>query len=124
LIANKKSPGGRNPPTRHKYLVVSTKTESDVSVKTRTRVKFSPPREHKVIYLNDEITPMDFVIGSLMDIFEHDFETAENLTLRIHEQGSAVVAVLPYEIAEHKGIEVTVSARSNGFPLQVKIEPE
>lgn len=103
---------------------MNTKTESDVVVKSNTKVKLSPPREHKVIYLNDEVTPVDFVIGSLIDIFEHDFETAENLTLRVHEQGSAVVAVLPYEIAEHKGIEATVSARSNGYPLQIKIEPE
>jgi len=103
---------------------VSSKTQSDVEVKTRTRVELSPPREHKVIYLNDEVTPMDFVVQSLMEIFEHDFNTAEVLTHRVHEEGSAVVAVLPYEIAEHKGIEVTVSARTNGFPLQVKIEPE
>lgn len=103
---------------------MSTKTQSDVAVKTRTKVELSPPREHKVIYINDEYTPMDFVIQSLMEIFEHDFDTAENLTMRVHEQGSAVVAVLPYEIAEHKGIEVTLSARTNGYPLQVKIEPE
>ena len=103
---------------------MSNKTEADVAVKTRTKVKLSPPREHKVIYLNDEVTPMDFVIHSLMEIFEHDFNTAEVLTHRVHEEGSAVVAVLPYEIAEHKGIEATVSARTNGYPLQVKIEPE
>ena len=42
----------------------------------------------------------------------------------IHEIGSAVVAVLPYEIAEQKGIEVTVLARNNNYPLQVKLEPE
>ena len=103
---------------------MSTKKDTDVAVKTRTRVELSPPREHKVIYLNDEVTPMDFVIHSLMELFEHDFSTAEVLTVRVHEEGSAVVAVLPYEIAEHKGIEATVSARSNGYPLQVKIEPE
>ena len=103
---------------------MSAKTESDVAVKTRSKVELSPPREHKVIYLNDEVTPVDFVIQSLMEIFEHDYSTAEMLTYRVHEEGSAVVAVLPFEIAEHKGIEVTVSARTNGFPLQVKIEPE
>jgi ATP-dependent Clp protease adaptor protein ClpS len=124
LTASKQHSGGSNPPNHHKDMAMNTKTETDVAEKSKTKVKLSPPREHKVIYLNDEVTPMDFVIGSLMDIFEHDFETAENLTFRVHEQGSAVVAVLPYEIAEHKGIEVTVSARTNGYPLQVKIEPE
>lgn len=103
---------------------MSSKTNSDVAVKTKTLVKLSPPGEHKVIYLNDNITPVDFVIDSLVDIFDHDFSAAELLTQQVHEEGSAVVAVLPFEIAEHKGLETTVSARSNGYPLQVKIEPE
>ena len=51
-------------------------------------------------------------------------DTAIHITENIHSNGSAVVAVLPYEIAEQKGIEVTVSARSQGFPLQVKVESE
>jgi ATP-dependent Clp protease adapter protein ClpS len=42
----------------------------------------------------------------------------------IHESGSAVVAILPYEIAEQKGIEITISARTEGYPLQIKLEPE
>ena len=44
--------------------------------------------------------------------------------MKVHEEGSAVVAVLPYELAEQKGIEVTLLARNNGFPLQVKIEQD
>jgi ATP-dependent Clp protease adapter protein ClpS len=46
------------------------------------------------------------------------------LTEKVHTEGSAVVAVLPFEIAEHKGIETTVSARKHGYPFQLKIEPE
>ena len=49
--------------------------------------------------------------------------STEQTTVDIHEVGSAVVAILPYEIAEQKGIEVTVSARQNNFPLQIKLEP-
>jgi ATP-dependent Clp protease adaptor protein ClpS len=101
---------------------MSSKTETNVAEKTL--IKFSPPGDHKVIYLNDDITPMEFVIESLVDIFKHDFSSAELLTMRVHEQGSAVVAVLPFEIAEHKGIEVTLSARKQGYPFQLKIEPE
>jgi ATP-dependent Clp protease adaptor protein ClpS len=103
---------------------MSNKTETGVAVKTHTMAKISPPSEHKVIYLNDDVTPMDFVIDSLIDIFDHDFSSAELLTQKVHEEGSAVVAVLPFEIAEHKGIETTVSARKNGYPFQLKIEPE
>ena len=67
---------------------------------------------------------MEFVVESLVDHFEYTPATAEKITLDIHEAGSAVVAVLPYEIAEQKGIEITVEARSAGYPLQIKLEPE
>lgn len=67
---------------------------------------------------------MEFVIDSLVDHFQYSMDAAEQMTLTIHEKGSAVVAVLPYEIAEQKGIEITISARTAGFPLQIKLEPE
>jgi ATP-dependent Clp protease adaptor protein ClpS len=76
------------------------------------------------VYINDETTTQEFVIETLKIIFGYDQGGAEALTFRVHEEGSAVVAVLPYEIAEQKGIEVTLLARNNGFPLQVKIEPD
>jgi ATP-dependent Clp protease adaptor protein ClpS len=60
----------------------------------------------------------------LIEYFNYNQDTASSLTVNIHDQGSAVVAVLPYEIAEQKGIEVTLDARSQGFPLQVKVEAE
>ena len=78
----------------------------------------------KIIYLNDNATPMEFVIETLLSSFNYTEETAEKITMDIHEAGSAVVAVLPYEIAEQKGIEVTVHARNNNYPLQIKLEPE
>jgi ATP-dependent Clp protease adaptor protein ClpS len=64
------------------------------------------------------------VVESLVEYFEYTPETAEQITIDIHEEGSACVAVLPYEIAEQKGVEVTVSARSQNYPLQIKLEPE
>jgi ATP-dependent Clp protease adaptor protein ClpS len=82
------------------------------------------PPMFKVIYLNDNQTTVEFVIETLIDFFNYTSQTAEQITVDIHSQGSAVVAVLPYEIAEQKGIEVTVHARSNNYPLQVKLEPE
>lgn len=82
------------------------------------------PPMFKVIYLNDNQTTMEFVIETLMEFFNYTAQTAEQITVDIHAQGSAVVAVLPYEVAEQKGIEVTVHARSNNYPLQVKLEPE
>ena len=82
------------------------------------------PPMFKVIYLNDNQTTMEFVIESLIEFFNYNTETALHITQDIHTAGSAVVAVLPYEVAEQKGIEVTVHARTNNYPLQVKLEPE
>ena len=67
---------------------------------------------------------MDFVVTSLIDFFDYSAETAERITLDVHEHGQAIVAVMPYELAEQKGTEVTTSARSQGYPLQVMVEPE
>ena len=97
---------------------------------TSTKIKIKPdlrlaqPNMFKVIYQNDDVTSMEFVISSLVDHFNHTADTALQLTTNIHEQGSAVVAVLPHEIAEQKGIEVTLDAHSRGYPLKVKIESE
>ena len=98
--------------------------------KTETKIKIKPnlslaePPLFKIIYLNDDVTSMEFVVGSLIEYFNYTNDTAANITENIHNQGSAVVAVLRYAIAERIGIEVTVSARSQGFPLQVKVESE
>ncbi len=99
-------------------------TNTDSSVKTELTTAIREPHLFKLIYVNDDKTAMEFVIETLVDIFHYTEPTAEKITIDIHEQGSAVVAVLPYEMAEQKGVEVTVSARSKGFPLQVKLEPD
>ncbi len=95
---------------------------------SRTRIKPSEtvkePPMFKVVYLNDNQTSMEFVVGSLVEFFDYLPDTAEQITIDIHETGSAVVAVLPYEIAEQKGMEVTMSARAQQYPLQIKLEPE
>jgi ATP-dependent Clp protease adapter protein ClpS len=59
----------------------------------------------------------------LKSIFHHDENTAYELTKKIHEDGSSIVKTLPYEIAEQKGVEATLLARTNGFPLSIKLEP-
>jgi ATP-dependent Clp protease adaptor protein ClpS len=96
---------------------------ADIQTNVRAKVDVKEPPMFRVIYLNDDKTAVDFVIASLVDHFAYNALDAEAITLSIHEQGAAVVAVLPYEIAEQKGIEVTVSARSEGYPLQIKLEP-
>jgi ATP-dependent Clp protease adaptor protein ClpS len=101
-------------------------TKTDIAVRQRLDVKTNIPEppQYRVIYINDEITTQEFVVETLKLIFHYDKGAAEALTMKVHEQGSAVVAVLPYELAEQKGVEVTVLARNNNFPLQVKIEQD
>lgn len=101
-----------------------SKTESKTKVRIKPNLALSEPPMFKIIYFNDEVTSMEFVVGSLIDYFNYNNDTAQTITHSIHSDGSAVVAVLPYEIAEQKGIEVTLDARSKGFPLQVKIEAD
>lgn len=96
----------------------------DIRAKIKPNLKLEEPSMYKVIYINDDITTMEFVVESLIEFFEYTEETAVKITNNIHESGSAVVAVLPYEIAEQKGIEITLEARNRGYPLQIKIESE
>jgi ATP-dependent Clp protease adaptor protein ClpS len=93
-------------------------------IKTKVDTELKEPPMFKVIYLNDNQTTMEFVIETLIEFFNYSTQTALQITEDIHSAGSAVVAVLPYEVAEQKGIEVTVHARTNNYPLQIKLEPE
>lgn len=98
---------------------------SKSAVRTRPvpNLELQEPPSYKVIYINDEVTTMEFVVETLVSIFDYTYDSAVDLTESIHEQGSGVAAVLPYEMAEQKGVEVTQLARNSGFPLQIKLEP-
>ena len=101
-----------------------TNADPNTRIKVVVDNKLKEPSLFKLIYVNDNETSMDFVVRTLVEIFHYKAETAVSITVDIHEKGSAVVAVLPYEMAEQKGVEVTVMARGAGYPLQVKLEPE
>jgi ATP-dependent Clp protease adaptor protein ClpS len=98
----------------------------DTAVKTRdlvaTRIK--EPSKYKVILINDDYTPVDFVIALLITIFKHDEASATAITLKIHNEGSGVAGVYTYEIAEQKAMDSTLIARNNNHPLQIKVDEE
>jgi ATP-dependent Clp protease adaptor protein ClpS len=98
----------------------TTEIQIDEKIKQQTQ----EPKRWKVVLLNDETTPMDFVISVLTEIFKHTQETAKEITLEIHSTGSGIAGVYSFEIAEVKAVESTQLARSNGFPLQIKMEEE
>ena len=85
------------------------------------RAKTIPP--YKVIFLNDDVTTMDFVIYVLIAVFKKDPTTAVELMLETHNTGAAVVDVLPLEEAELRQLQTHTAAHSAGFPLRCLIEP-
>lgn len=99
---------------------------NDVDIKIEEKIKeeIKEPGLYKIIFLNDNYTPMDFVVSLLIELFKHSEETAHAITMKIHEEGSGVVGVYSYEIAEQKLLEATCLCRENGFPLRIKIEEE
>ena len=97
---------------------------TELNSKIKPNFALQEPPLFKVIYVNDDHTSMEFVVSSLIDYFHYNPYTADKITVDIHDNGSAVVAVLPYEIAEQRGIEVTLDARAQGYPLQVKVEAD
>lgn len=99
-------------------------SELEVKLDESIKKRYEEPRRWKVIMVNDDRTPIDFVISVLIEIFKHTPESAEAVTLEIHSEGSGVAGVYSFEIAEVKAVETTNLARTNGFPLQVKMEEE
>lgn len=99
-------------------------TTVDVVINEKIKKKHKHPSKFKVIMLNDDQTPMEWVITILQKIFKHSEEGAKALMLQIHNEGAAVVGIYIYEIAEQKSIEATEASRDRGFPLQLRIEKD
>jgi ATP-dependent Clp protease adaptor protein ClpS len=97
---------------------------TDIKLDEKVKVRVSEPKNWKVILLNDDSTPMDFVISLLVEIFKHTLDTANDIMLQVHETGSGVAGTYSFEIAEAKAVDATNQARTNGHPLQIKLEEE
>ena len=90
----------------------------------KTKLDIEEPGFYKVILLNDNVTPMEFVISVLIEIFKHTHDTARDIMLQVHETGSGIAGTYSFEIAEQRGLEATQVSRTNGFPLQIRVEEE
>lgn len=97
---------------------------TDIQLDEKVKVIVTEPKRWKVILLNDDTTPMEFVVSMLISIFRHTPESAEHVMLQVHETGSGIAGVYSFEIAEAKAVEATNEARTNSFPLQIKLEEE
>ena len=95
---------------------------NDSSVLTKTKSKTQRPPLYKVLLLNDDYTPMEFVVMVLKRFFNMDLEQATRVMLHVHQRGVGVCGIYPYEIAETKVNQVMDFARQNQHPLQCTLE--
>nr|WP_235694138.1 ATP-dependent Clp protease adapter ClpS [Caenibius tardaugens] len=96
--------------------------EGQVGIATKTRAKPKKPSQFKVLMLNDDYTPMEFVVMVLKRFFHMDLEQATRVMLHVHQKGVGVCGIFPYEIAETKVNQVMDFARQNQHPLQCTLE--
>ena len=96
--------------------------DDQIGVATRTRTKSKKPSMFKVLMLNDDYTPMEFVVMCLKRFFSMDLEQATRVMLHVHQKGVGVCGIFPYEIAETKVNQVMDFARQNQHPLQCTLE--
>ncbi len=99
-----------------------TDGEGQVGIATKTRAKSKKPSQYKVLMLNDDYTPMEFVVMVLKRFFRMDLEQATRVMLHVHQRGVGVCGVYPYEVAETKVTQVMDFARQNQHPLQCTLE--
>jgi len=99
-----------------------TELNPGVAVVDRQVVKVDPPRMYQVILLNDDYTPMEFVVMVLQEYFNRDIESATQIMLRIHHDGRGVCGVFSKDVAATKVELVLAAARRGGHPLQCIME--
>ncbi|GAA4766484.1 ATP-dependent Clp protease adapter ClpS [Stakelama sediminis] len=96
--------------------------DSSVGLATRTRTRTKKPTPYRVLMLNDDYTPMEFVVLVLQRFFRMTMEEATQVMLHVHQKGVGVCGVFSYEVAETKVAQVTDFARQNQHPLQCTLE--
>ena len=97
---------------------------TETSQSNKQDVVIKKPNMYKVVFNNDDATPMNFVIELLKVVFHHNDDRATKTTVEIHENGKGIAGVYTFEVAEQKHNEATYIARSNGHPLNINLESE
>ena len=99
-------------------------TGTGVGVATKTKPKTAKPSLYKVLLLNDDYTPMEFVVLTLQRFFRMDIEAATRVMLHVHQRGVGVCGIFTYEVAETKVSQVIDFAREHNHPLQCTMEKD
>ena len=97
-------------------------SDGGVDVVTKTKSKTKKPSMYRVLLINDDYTPMEFVVHVLDRYFNKDRQEATQIMLHVHQKGIGVCGIYPFEIAETKVMQVTDLARKNQHPLQCTME--
>jgi len=101
----------------------STPDEGGAAVVERLPQKVQPPQLYQVVMLNDDYTPMEFVVAVLQEYFGKDRETATQIMLRVHLDGRGVCGIYTHDVANTKVVQVGEAAHQAGHPLQCVYEP-
>ena len=99
------------------------RNDSQVLTRTKTREKLKRPRLYRVLFHNDDYTPMEFVVGVLQQFFHLSENDATRAMLHVHNRGIGVAGVFPYSVAETRVGEVTVASEKAEYPLLCTMEP-
>lgn|SRR5512146_1998564 len=126
LAGSNEPPGGppQQPPTRRDNGKNNEDGEGRSGALTLTRTRTKKPSMYKVLMLNDDYTPMEFVVDVLQHIFQKTREEATKIMLHVHQKGVGVCGVYTYEVAETKVTQTVDYARKNQHPLQCTLEKE
>ena len=99
-----------------------TKKQKDILVKDRE--KLGRPKKYKVVFYNDDYTPMNLVTLILMEVFNKGINEAKSIMMKVHKQGKGIAGVYSKQIAETKIQTTKMYAREAGYPLHAEAEPE
>ena len=103
---------------------ISREDDDQAMVLERRTQKLAPPPMYQVVMLNDDFTPMDFVVDILQSIFFKSAEEAETIMLKVHHEEKAVVGTYSYDIAKSKVEKAMERSRSQKYPLKLTYMPE
>lgn len=103
-------------------VIIPDDPKTNTSILERTKPKLRPPYMYHVVLLNDDFTPMEFVVMILQRVFNKPAHEAEALMMEVHKKGKAIAGTYTFEVAEMKALETVQRAKASEHPLQAILE--
>ena len=103
-------------------FIKNVSQDNQLIIERDTKKKIKKPSLYKVVMLNDDYTPMDFVVYLLKIFFHKNHTEASKIMLNVHNKGACLCGIYSFEVAESKILEVIITSRKNGFPLLCTLE--